>query len=120
MGDHMKKWLLIAVMCVLLVVVASFAGCFESEATKIEGTFYNNTLERVYVHAKNANTGGTTTWSCSAENARAVTLGAGTYDVTAKWYSNDVTIDSDRLTIEAQDTTFDIIVYNTSVACYSY
>ena len=116
----MRKWILVALMCFLVVVVASFAGCVYTSADEIEGTFYNNTSERVYVHCKNANTGAVTTQSCIADSSTSITLQVGTYDVTAKWYADDSSIDSDELVIEAGDDTFDIIVYNTTVTCHSY
>lgn len=116
----MNKILLISVFLVIVIMTATLTGCVETDVNKIEGTIHNNTDERAYIDFRNKATGETWYWGVGANRTVNQKLSPGVYSLTAKFYTNDEYIDSEELTIQKLDSTFTIIISNTSLYAEAY
>lgn len=115
----MRKPLMMGFFCIVIVSMALFAGCIQTEANTVDGIMFNNTDSNAYVHFNNKDTGDHVDLEVVANSTRSIQMRVGRYDLKAYYTDGKEYIDSAEMLVEASDSEVTIIIYNTSLYAVS-
>ena len=113
----MKK-IILSVMALVIAIVI-FTGCVDISPpgthTAIQGTIHNRTDNKIYLKTVHRSLGETNYYIVTNTTYTTATMKIGTLDLSARLYDTEDYFATGEIVIEATDTTFTIIVYNTTI-----